>query len=277
VKGKIFNIQHFSLHDGPGVRTTVFFKGCPLKCVWCHNPEGITGSVQTFYDDGKCIRCGYCGGFHDEKTAQICPSSAIEVIGRDISPKELMVELLSDKEFFASSGGGVTFSGGEPLIQPEFLKTMLELCAQNKIHTAVDTSGFAPKENFAAINDLTDLYLFDLKLLDDELHKKYTEVSNRLILSNLKYLSEAGKRIFIRIPLIPGITDTVENIEAITGFLKNIKFEQINLLSYHGYAKNKYIKLGLDFGMNGAENARSRTEEISLILKREGYKTVTGG
>lgn len=275
--GKIFNIQHFSLHDGPGIRTTVFFKGCPLRCAWCHNPEGISGSVQTVFIPEKCIKCGICRDIRNEETALNCPAAAIEVTGREISDEELMKEILSDSEFYASSGGGVTFSGGEPLLQTEFLKVLLEKCVKHGIHTAIDTSGFAPAEKFALINDQADLYLFDLKLINDELHKKYTGVSNMLILNNLKYLSDSGKRIFIRIPLIPGITDTDENIEGIIDFLKDIKFEQINLLSYHAFAKNKYIKLGLEYFPEVMAVSGSGTAEIYEKFVQAGFKTVTGG
>lgn len=277
MKGRIFNIQHFSLHDGPGIRTTVFLKGCPLRCVWCHNPEGIHTEVQTVFNKEKCIRCGTCGGIHDEKTAADCPSQAVENIGRDISSHELIKEILKDRDFYETSGGGVTFSGGEPLFQVRFLKEILQKCAKEGIHTAVDTSGYAAEEKFRQINDLTGLYLYDIKLMNDELHKKYTGVSNRLILNNLRFLSDSGKRIFIRIPLIPSTTDTDENIISIIKYLKNINFEQINLLSYHRHAESKYIRLGLKFGADIIDNPSDKIHEIKEMFISEGFKTVTGG
>lgn len=277
MKGTIFNIQRFSLHDGPGIRTTVFLKGCPLRCIWCHNPESFKKEIQAVFAEERCIGCGICKGVRDELTAENCPSGAIEIIGRDISVDELMTEIMKDKDYYNTSGGGVTFSGGEPLMQPEFLQAVLKECRKLGIHTAVDTCGYASKENFSAINSLTDLYLFDLKLVNDELHKTFTGVSNVLILENLKYLSRQNKRIFVRIPLIPGITDTEENINGIMEFLKQIKFGQINLLSYHRFAKNKYIKLGLEYGISELKSQNDRTEEIYRKFVSAGYKTVTGG
>jgi len=277
MKGRIFNIQHFSLHDGLGIRATIFLKGCPLRCTWCHNPESLHTEVQTVFNKEKCIRCGTCGGIHDEKTAADCPSQAVENIGRDISSHELIKEILKDRDFYETSGGGVTFSGGEPLFQVRFLKEMLQKCAREGIHTAVDTSGYAAEEKFRLINDLAGLYLYDLKLMNDELHKKHTGVSNRLILNNLRFLSDSGKRIFIRIPLIPCITDTDENIIGIIKYLKQINFEQINLLSYHRHAENKYIRLGLKFSADIIDNPSDRIHEIKEMFISEGFKTVTGG
>ena len=277
MKGTVFNVQHFSLHDGPGIRTTVFFKGCPLRCIWCHNPESFKKEIQAAFAEEICIDCGICKGVHNEISAENCPSGAIEVIGRDISIDELMFEILKDKDYYDTSGGGVTFSGGEPLMQPEFLLSVLKDCRKHGVHTAVDTCGHTSTERFSAISDLTDLFLYDLKLIDDELHKNFTGVSNSLILESLKYLSRLGKRIFIRIPLIPGITNTEDNINEIKGFLKTIKFEQINFLSYHSLAKNKYIKLGLESSGYELTGQEVKTDEINRIFGNEGYKVVTGG
>lgn len=277
MKGRIFNLQSFSLHDGPGIRTTVFFKGCPLRCIWCHNPESFKPEQQIIYDDYKCLKCRACNGKMNESAAEKCPSGAMEVIGKDISVEELMSEILKDKDYFQNSGGGVTFSGGEPLLQPEFLIAVLKECKKLGLHTAVDTCGYTDRENFELIGGITDLYLYDIKLINDELHRKYTGVSNRQILENLKFLSELGKRIFIRIPLIPGITDTDDNISGIREFLRSIKFEQINLLSYHALAKNKYIKLGLESSVYDIKGQVVKTDEIKKIFETEGYKVVTGG
>lgn len=277
MKGTIFNIQHFSLHDGPGIRTTVFFKGCPLRCIWCHNPESFKPEQQVVFDENKCLKCGSCKDVRNEAAAEKCPSGAMEVIGKNLSVEDLMKEILKDKDYFETSGGGVTFSGGEPLMQPEFLQAVLKKCKKLGIHTAVDTCGYADRENFELIGDLTDLYLFDIKLINDELHKKYTGVSNSRILENLKFISESGKRIFIRIPLVPGITDTDDNISGIREFLRSIKFEQVNLLSYHGLAKNKYIKLGLESSGCDIKGQEVKTDDIKRIFENEGCKVVTGG
>lgn len=276
--GTIFNIQKFSLHDGPGTRTTVFFKGCPLKCTWCHNPESISGIVQVVYDKEKCIDCDICKGIRDISTVEKCPANAIEKIGYEITVDELFSEIDKDKEYYDTSNGGVTFSGGEPLLQSDFLLKILNKCKENGIHTAVDTCGQAPKEVFEKINKYVDIYLYDLKLIDNAQHLKYTDVKNDLILENLKYLSEKEKKIFIRLPLIPDITDTEKNISDIIEFLKGINFEQINLLSYHGYAKNKYIKLGMNIGIDQEVKIQAnRLEEIKNKFVSAGFKTVLGG
>jgi len=277
-KATIFNIQKFSLHDGPGTRTTVFFKGCPLKCTWCHNPESFDKNIQVTFDQEKCIECDICKGVRDISTAEKCPANAIEKIGYEITVDELFSEIEKDKEYYKTSNGGVTFSGGEPLIQSEFLYEILKKCKENGIHTAIDTCGQASKEVFEKINEFVDFYLYDLKLMDNAQHLKYTGVKNDLILENLKYLSDKGKRIFIRLPLIPEITDTKKNISEIIEFLNGIKFEQINLLSYHGYAKNKYIKLGITTGIDiKNELSDNRLEEIKDKFISAGFKTVIGG
>ncbi|MDA3884972.1 MAG: glycyl-radical enzyme activating protein [Candidatus Delongbacteria bacterium] len=276
--GTIFNIQRFSLHDGPGIRTTVFFKGCPLKCIWCHNPESISGKIETVFDSEKCIDCMICKGIRDISTADKCPADSIEKIGNEITVEELFSEIEKDKGYYETSNGGVTFSGGEPLMQSEFIYEILKKCKVNGIHTAIDTCGFANLDNFEKMSELVDLYLYDLKFIDNALHKKYTGTSNEKIFSNLKYLSEKNKRIFIRFPLIPGITDTKKNITEVVVYLKGINFEQINLLSYHGYAKNKYIKLGIKAEIDELETiSEERLEGIKQKFISAGFKTVIGG
>ena len=277
-KATIFNIQKFSLHDGPGTRTTVFFKGCPLKCTWCHNPESISGNIQITFDQEKCIECDICKGIRDISTVDKCPADAIEKIGYEITVEELFSEIEKDKEYYETSNGGVTFSGGEPLLQSEFLFEILKKCKENGIHTTIDTCGQASKEVFKKINNFVDLYLYDLKLIDNAQHLEYTGVKNDLILENLKYLSDEGKRVFIRLPLIPEITDTEKNISEIINFLNGINFEQINLLSYHGYAKNKYIKLGMNIEIDQKVKIQAnRLEEIKNKFISAGFKTILGG
>ncbi|NOR45629.1 MAG: glycyl-radical enzyme activating protein [Candidatus Delongbacteria bacterium] len=278
MKGTIFNIQKFSLHDGPGIRTTVFFKGCPLSCVWCHNPESINGNIETTFTEEKCIDCDICKGIRDISTAEKCPADAIETIGYKVSVDELFSEIEKDKEYYETSNGGVTFSGGEPLLQSDFLLEILKKCKENGIHTSIDTCGHVRQSDLEKINEYVDLYLYDLKLIDNELHKSYTALGNDLILENLKYLSEKGKRIFLRLPLIPEVTDTEKNISEIIEFLKGINFEQINLLSYHGYAKNKYIKLGMEYEMDLFKPTEAEwLEEIKNKFISAGFKTVIGG
>ncbi|MCK5760927.1 MAG: glycyl-radical enzyme activating protein [Candidatus Delongbacteria bacterium] len=276
--GTIFNIQKFSLHDGPGIRTTIFFKGCPLRCVWCHNPESISGKIETVFDREKCIDCDICKGVKDMITANNCPTNAIENIGYEITVDELFSEIEKDKEYYETSNGGVTFSGGEPLLQSEFLLEILKKCKENGIHTTIDTCGYVKQSDLEKINEYVDLYLYDLKLIDNAQHFKYTGVKNNLILENLKYLSDKGKRMFVRLPLIPEITDSEKNISEIIGFLKVINFEQINLLSYHCYAENKYIKLGMNIEFNQELKIQAnRLEEIKNKFISAGFKTILGG
>lgn len=264
--GIIFNIKKYSLHDGPGIRTTVFLKGCPLSCWWCHNPEGINPEPELVYRRNRCIGCGTCisscpesalylaseGGITIDSVhcnscgicAEKCPTRALEMMGYTISVKDLMKEIRKDIPFYDDSEGGVTFSGGEPLGQPEFLKALLEACGREGIHRAVDTTGFSPLDNLMEIAPHTDLFLYDLKVMDPEKHLKYTGVRNELILSNLRALAASGARIFIRIPVIPDINDDLENMAATADYLKTLEGAfQVNLLPYHDFGKSKYTNL----------------------------------
>jgi pyruvate formate lyase activating enzyme len=248
IKGYIFNLKKYAVHDGPGIRTTIFFQGCPLNCWWCHNPE----CHKKLWDKNKidpaqlnCIRPYYMkvGG------------SKV----REVFVSELMEEIKKDRIFFEDSGGGITCSGGEPLLQTEFLIELLQACKQAGIHTVVDTSGYAPWRYIEKISPLTDLFLFDLKLIDDKEHLKYTGVSNKLILDNLKKLSALKKEIFIRIPLIPGVTDLIENLEDIATHLKKMNgIFRIDLLPYNPMGLEKYKKLKMK---NQIANLRHQSHE----------------
>lgn len=256
--GNIFNIQKYSIHDGPGIRTTVFFKGCPLSCTWCHNPESQSFTPQLMLYSKRCIGCGKCveacehNAINDRdkcincgSCAEVCYSKAREMAGRHVSVQEVMLQLDRDSIFYDESGGGVTFSGGEPLSQPQFLLELLKQCKKREYHTAVDTSGFGLPETIKAIAGYTDLFLFDLKHMDEEAHIKHTGVSNSLILENLQTISRLDGRIFIRIPLIPGINDDEKNIMATARrILDTPGIEQVNLLPYHNIAADKYTRLG---------------------------------
>ncbi len=231
--GIIFNIQRFAIHDGPGIRTTVFFKGCPLRCWWCHNPESHKILPEKF--DGCNLRRGFDQSFSMDK----------DEIGKEISVDELMNEIVKDRVFFEESAGGVTFSGGEPLMQHEFLIESLKECNALGIHSAVDTSGYTSEGVIDRVSSYADLFLFDLKLMNDDVHQKYTGVSNQIILKNLIELDQLGKKIIIRIPIVPEITDTNENLFAIRGFISYLNnVIEVNLLPYHRAGEGKYIKYG---------------------------------
>jgi pyruvate formate lyase activating enzyme len=238
-RGIIFNILRFAIHDGPGIRTTVFFKGCPLRCWWCHNPE--SHEILSEKIDGCNVRRGFDQSFSMDK----------DDIGKEFSVDELMNEILKDRVFYEESFGGVTFSGGEPLMQPEFLIETLKVCKSQGIHTAIDTSGFAVTDVIHNVAPSTDLFLYDLKLMNDDDHQKYTGVSNQIILRNLNELDLLGKKILIRIPIVPEITDTDENLYAIRGFISCLNnLIKVNLLPYHHAGEGKYKKYGKENKMN---------------------------
>lgn len=273
--GIVFNIQRYSIQDGPGIRTTVFLKGCPLRCGWCHNPEGQSPAPQLMLVETRCIGCGECAvvcplceGIAERKPALVladrckvcgrcveaCPTGARRIVGRRMSTSEVMSELLKDEVFYAESGGGVTFSGGEPLAQPAFLGDLLRACRASGLHTAIDTCGFGSAETVVALGQLADLLLFDIKLMDDALHRRYTGVSNEQILANLRALDAVHRNIWLRVPLIPGITDAPENLEAtakLAGSLRNVR--RITVLPYHKTGVQKFRRLGMECALESLE------------------------
>ena len=266
--GIIFDIKKYAIHDGPGIRTTVFLKGCPLCCLWCHNPEGIGTTPQILYENKRCIVCGEClsvcpegalsitaGGVTTDRAicksdgacGEICPAEARELAGKTTSPEDILDKVKKDMPFYDQSGGGVTFSGGEPLMQPDFLLECLTLCGQEGIHRAVDTTGYAELESIKQIALQTDLFLYDLKMMDSEKHKQFTGVSNHLILNNLKWLARSGTRVIIRFPLIPGINDDDENIDLVGMYLRILpEIETVHILPYHRHQENKYARLDIE-------------------------------
>jgi len=286
----IINIQKYSLHDGPGIRTTVFFKGCPLSCFWCHNPESQKLTPEIMFFEDRCTECGECIKYCPSNEVSprscagcgacvdICPSNAKELVGKSFSISELIKEIKKDAVFYEESGGGVTFSGGEPLLQYEFLSKILSSCAENEIHTAIDTCGFAPWKNFEILIDNIDLFLYDLKFIDDKKHIKYTGVSNKIILENLKKLSNLKKRIFIRIPIISGINDDDDNIKRSAELLSKLKIEQVNLLPYHKIGMEKYKRINKEYKMTGYEKpSNEKLMEIQSIFNDFDIKTKIGG
>lgn len=263
----IFEIKRFAVHDGDGIRTTVFFKGCPLKCVWCHNPEGIAFEPQSAFYQDKCIGCGECKthGF----TAENCLGQARVDYGRQSTVAELLPKLLEDRAFYETSGGGITLSGGECLMQADFCAELLSQLKAQGIHTAVDTCGFVSRDALDKVIPYTDVFLYDLKAYDEDVHIRCTGRSNRQILENLRYLDRLGKDIEIRIPYVPGYND--DQIEKIAHFLANLAhITKIRVLPYHNYAGSKYAALGMENTLppqlpteEELENARNRLRDIT--------------
>ncbi len=263
----MFDIKRYSINDGPGIRATIFFKGCPLNCQWCHNPESISPYVQKLFTAAKCIRCGECcqvcpvdacrltaeGVVTDVALctlcgmcAEVCPTLAVEMSGRYRSVEELLAIIEKERPFFDQSGGGVTFSGGEPLLYPEFLTEMLKACGRLGIHRAIDTPGFVKTETLLRVSQHTDLFLYDLKMVDPVRHKLYTGVDNKLILENLKILAGADVDIEVRIPLVGGVNDDDISVSAAAAFVAGLpgKKMMVSLLPFHDVAKGKDEKLG---------------------------------
>ncbi len=269
MNGMIFNIQKFSLHDGPGIRTTIFFKGCPLSCVWCHNPESINPLSELMFKSEKCLDCNRCDDYKDSSR---CPSEALETIGKTYNVKDIVNVIKSDQVFYNHSEGGVTFSGGEPLSQIDFLREVLKSCKDAGIHTTVDTSGFTSLDNIKSILEYVDLFLYDVKTMDDDIHKKYTGVSNNIILENLEYISKK-KDVIIRVPLIKGVNDSKANIKNLCEFASKNKIERIDFLAYHSYSEHKYESLLKDISFCELEKPdENKFVEIEEICNSYGLK-----
>jgi len=254
-EASVFDIKRYTVHDGPGIRTTIFLKGCPLRCWWCHNPEGQDPKPHSASDT------------QDKTNVMI------------MTPGQLLAEIEKDVLFYDESGGGVTFSGGEPLMQHQFLHSILPLCKTKHIHTALDTCGYAPPEVVRSVSDKVDLFLYDLKLVNEQLHLRYTGASNRSILENLRMLDEIHGNIVIRFPTIPQITDTDENIAAVADFVSSLRtIREIHLLPYHNLARAKYARLKLQNNMSGVPPPP--TENIEAIKRRFehlGFHVRVGG
>ncbi|HPE33311.1 MAG TPA: glycyl-radical enzyme activating protein [Bacteroidales bacterium] len=265
MKGIVFDIRRFCVHDGPGIRTTVFLKGCPLRCIWCHNPESQEIKIETIQK---------VHSFEGKKIAKN------EQIGKNISVDEVMKSILKDQVFYSESNGGVTFSGGEPLSQPNFLQELLQLSKSNGLHTTVDTCGYSETAHFEAILPFTDLFLYDLKHPDPQIHKKFTGADNRLILQNLKWLSAQNTKIIIRIPVVPGFNDSEKVMNQTADLLKELakNLLEINLLPYHEMAKKKYERLGKPFAL--LPSVKVKNENLTIfkeLFENQGFKTKIGG
>ena len=250
----IFDIQKFSVIDGPGIRTTVFFKGCNLRCAWCHNPESQSARRELIFYRQRCTECGMCKSVCPSskadctlcgRCAHYCQSRARELVGREIGIAELMEQIEGDRPFYESSGGGVTFSGGECMLQVEVLSHILQACKERGIHTAVDTAGDVPFEHFERILPYTDLFLYDVKCFDHERHRQYTGAGNARILENLRALSAHTEiPIIVRIPVIPGFNTDREELLRMAELLRPLRLQAVELLPYHRMGEQKYAALG---------------------------------
>lgn len=281
MKGRIFNIQRFSVHDGPGIRTTVFFKGCNLRCKWCHNPESYQPEIQMQYFADRCISCRMCEqvcpvgvkienhhrvGMENcilcKKCEAVCMQDAIKISGYEMEKEELLEIVKKDRRYYENSNGGVTVSGGEPMLQWEFLREFLPMVKKEGISTALDTAGNVPFSWFEEVLPYVDLILLDLKIMDGGLHKKYTGVDNRKILENAEKLLKMGVRMHIRVPLMAGINDTDQNADLLWNFVKGYpNVEEIRLLPYHTMGLEKAKSLGIDAPVFEAP-AKERLEKL---------------
>ncbi len=264
MQGIIFDIKHFAIHDGPGIRQTIFFKGCPLSCWWCHNPESRSTDIFSYEKEEVIERVKVCDTI---------------TIGKEYTVDEVMVQIKKDLVFFEESGGGVTFSGGEPLLQYDFVMALLEECKKREIHTCIDTTGNISSYKLKNVALLTDLFLYDIKHIDDNQHIKYTGISNKLILNNLKLLDEMGKDIWIRFPLIHGINDDENNLLRMMDFLSKLKNRHpISILPYHKIGSHKYERFGIDYKMNGIEEQdKEFTNKIVNMFTVAGISASIGG
>lgn len=245
LKATIFDIQHSSFVDGPGIRTTVFFKGCNLRCKWCHNPESQSFKKEILFFKNKCTGCGRCRELTVDDEKFICFNDAKEICGKEYTTDDVLKEILKDKTFYDTSGGGVTFSGGECMLQIDFLLEILKKCKENGIHTAVDTAGHIPWESFEKILPYTDLFLYDIKSMDTHIHEKFTGVGNELILENLAKLLKAKADVWARVPVISSVNDSMENAQAMKKFFEENGYpKKVELLPYHAMGEHKYDALG---------------------------------
>lgn len=276
-KGIIFNIQKFSLHDGPGIRTVVFFQGCPLHCRWCANPESQPTRPQVLRDSEKCIHCGLCTEKLCEDISR-CPVGALSIKGEYMDVSEVFDKVMQDEAFYRQSGGGVTLSGGEPLAQINFVESLCAKLQEEGVSVAVETAGYAKPETFIRLTNVVDIFLFDLKHYDSKKHKQYTGVSNEIILANLSFAVDSDKPLTVRIPVIPGINDSLEDMRCFGALLNNLRVKQVNLLPFHQLGGNKYHLLNIPYEMEKIAALKKENLETHVeVLTQLGLKAKIGG
>lgn len=300
VTGLVFDVQRFSLHDGPGIRTTVFLKGCPLSCRWCHNPEGMRTAPEILVTPDRCIECGACvdacphglpsgvgGGWAAEKAlceacglcADACPTEARRLVGHEVSVERLVEKVMRDRVFYAESGGGVTFSGGEPLRQAEFVLSCLEALKERGIHTAVDTCGLVERDDLLRAAAIADLFLYDIKHADPGTHAEWSGASNGRILENLAALAAVHAEIWVRVPVVPGVNDDTVNLRqtaALAASLPGVR--RVSLLPYHELGAEKRERVGVSGApFNGTSPGPDRMRDFAAIFEEAGLLTTIGG
>ncbi len=294
-KGNVFDIQRYSIHDGPGIRTVVFLKGCPLRCKWCSNPESWKEGEQLFYAPSRCIGCLTCvkackngevtneNGLHVHWERCIpgnlgwveqCPTKALSVKGKWMEVEAVFKEVAKDTPFYIQSGGGITLSGGEPLLQSGFAFELLKACKEAGIHTAIETTGDVPRENLESVLSVTDLFLYDMKAADSQTHKVWTGRENDRILKNLEWLSEKKANIFVRTPMIPGVNDTKQQILDMIDILQRFGIRNYDILPFHQYGSGKYQSCGLDYTMQDVKpHSEEYVDEIRNMIQSYGFCT----
>ena len=298
--GTLFDLRRYSIHDGPGIRTAVFFKGCPLRCAWCHNPESQSPRPELILRPNRCIACQACreacphGAISQQdgrlvternlcqvcgKCTEVCYAEARQIVGQSYTVEQVLSIVQSDRDFYAQSGGGVTFGGGEPLLQWQFLLALLQASHQAGLHTALDTCGYARWENLERVRHEVDLFLYDLKIMDSARHRQYTGVPNQRILANLRQLSALGHPIYLRVPIIPGINDDDGNLGAIGRLAASLSsVQRIDLLAYHSTAETKYSGLGRPYTLGKlASPPPERMQTLAAFFQKYDLPVSVGG